>query len=82
MLLGELASGARKLEELRGEEDELLSRATMEYATAPKTPELVEGRKQLVATAKKAVKDLAPEPALPAPEDVPEADMPAFWWLQ
>ena len=79
-LLNELTSGTMKPGELTGEDEQLLSRATIEYATAPKTSKLEEGRKQLVAATKKVIEKARPE--MPSTGDVPDMDMPAFWWLQ
>jgi len=81
VLLGGVASGARKLSELEEQDRRMLDQATVEYATAPRTPELVEGRAQLERQVKRVLTQ-AVEPRPPEPGDVPDSDMPAFWWLQ
>lgn len=81
-LLGGLASGASKLTELSEEDGQLLSRATMEYATAPATQELAQTRRELVQKVRDVLKTSPPKPEAPTLEDVPDTDMPPFWWLQ
>lgn len=80
-VLRSLSSGSLLAEDLTTEDRALLEFATLEFATAPATKQLEEGRKQLVVAAKKAVeKVIEPVPA-PAKEDIPDTDMPPFWWL-
>ena len=80
-VLRELTSGAVAPNDLTPEDRALLEEATLEFATAPASKQLEEGRKQLEMAVQKAVDQvLAPRP-VPAKEDIPDTEMPPFWWL-
>lgn len=86
-LLDGLVERTKKRDELTEEELELLSRATAEFATSPRTPQLEEGREKIETALKRLVTQPAkleePEYTIGAPrhDEIPDTDLPPFWWV-